>query len=439
MGTTSIDRTIENEIIESFLINDFRLANEERAKAITHLKKVGLPTSKSEEYRFTPITKSLQKNFTWNNKPTESSFNSIQDFLIEGIDANVLVFINGSYSKSLSKIISPTAEIKIKSLFEAFETDKEALNAHFDKLVRSDADPFAALNTAFWQDGIFVHVPENTIVEKPILILHINDAKQEQVIANTRLLVVIEKGAQLSIIEKFDSVGSHVVFHTFTEEISVAENAQLEYCKIQNDVGNSTQVATTNIHQSNSSKVNTFTLTMNGEMVRNNFTITIDGEHCESHFHGIYLLNGNTLADNHTVVDHKKPNSFSNELYKGIMDGNSKGVFNGKIFVRPQAQKTNAFQSNRNILMSESATVNTKPQLEIWADDVKCSHGCTTGQLDDEALFYLQSRGIPYDSAKAMLLYAFALDVLAPIKNETLKNYLDKLISERLHAISLNA
>ncbi|MFM9836779.1 MAG: Fe-S cluster assembly protein SufD [Cyclobacteriaceae bacterium] len=433
METTSIDRIVENNIIESFSLDDFRLVNEERSKAITHLKKVGLPTGKSEEYRFTPITKNLQKNFNWNNKPTESSLSSIQEFLIEGIEANILVFINGNYSKSLSKIISPAAEIKIKSLSEAFETDKEALNAYFDKLVRSDSDPFAALNTAFWQNGIFVHVPENTIVEKPILILHINDATQSQVIANTRLLVVIEKNAQLSIIEKFDSVGSNAVFHTFTEEISVAENAQLEYCKVQNDAGRSTQVAATNIHQSNSSKVNTFTLTMNGEIVRNNFTITIDGEHCESHFHGIYLLNGNTLVDNHTVVDHKKPNSFSNELYKGIMDGNSKGVFNGKIFVRPQAQKTNAFQSNRNILMSETATVNTKPQLEIWADDVKCSHGCTTGQLDDEALFYLQSRGIPYDSAKAMLLYAFALDVLTPIKNETLKSYLDKLISDRLN------
>jgi Fe-S cluster assembly protein SufD len=144
-------------------------------------------------------------------------------------------------------------------------------------------------------------------------------------------------------------------------------------------------------------------------------------------------LNGNTLADNHTVVDHQKPNSFSNELYKGIMDGNSKGVFNGKIYVRPHAQKTNAFQSNRNILMSETASINTKPQLEIWADDVKCSHGCTIGQLDEEALFYLQARGIPHQSAKAMLLYAFALDVLTSIKNETLKAYLDQLISERLH------
>jgi Fe-S cluster assembly protein SufD len=436
MGTISLDNTIEKDIIESFSLSDTCFANEESNRAFTYLKKVGLPTNKSEEYRFTPITKNLQKNFTWTNKSTESSLNSIQEFLIEGIEANVLVFVNGIYSKSLSKIISP--EVKIESLSEAFHTDKK-VNEHFDKLVRSDADPFAALNTAFWQDGIFIRVPENTIVEKPILLLHINDATQKQVVAHTRLLIVIEKNARLSIIEKFDSIGSNAVFHTFTEEISVGENARLEYCKIQNDAGRSTQVANTNIHQSNSSKVNTFTLTMNGEIVRNNFTITIDGEHCESHFHGVYLLNGNTLADNHTVVDHKKPNSFSNEMYKGIMDGNSKGVFNGKIFVRPQAQKTNAFQSNRNILMSESATVNTKPQLEIWADDVKCSHGCTTGQLDDEALFYLQSRGIPYDSAKAMLLYAFALDVLAPIKNETLKSYLDKLISERLHTTSLNA
>jgi Fe-S cluster assembly protein SufD len=433
MGLAAMERTIENEILDGFSLNGFKDALDSRTNAFNHFKKSRLPTHKSEEYRFTPIAKNLQKNLSWNHKVTASPISSIQEFLIGGMDANVLVFVNGMYSKSLSKIISPAAQVKIKSLSEALQTEKDLLDRHFDKLVKPEADPFAALNTAYWQDGIFVYVPENTVVEKPIQILHINDATQEQVIAHTRLLVVVEKNSELSIIEKFDSVGINPVFHTFTEEIAVRQNAHLEYCKVQNDAGKSIQVANTNIHQSDSSKVNTFTLTMNGEMVRNNFVITIDGENCESHFHGIYLLNGNTLADNHTVVDHKKPNSFSNELYKGIMDGNSKGVFNGKIFVRPQAQKTNAFQSNRNILMSESATVNTKPQLEIWADDVKCSHGCTTGQLDDEALFYLQSRGIPYDSAKAMLLYAFAVDVLAPIKNETLKNHLDKLISERLH------
>jgi Fe-S cluster assembly protein SufD len=217
-----------------------------------------------------------------------------------------------------------------------------------------------------------------------------------------------------------------------TEEIVVGENASFEYCKIQND-DQLHQVANTVIHQSNSSQVNTFTLTLQGKVIRNNFNITIDGENCESHFYGLYMLNGSTLADNHTVVDHRKANSFSNELYKGIMDGNSKGVFNGKIFVRPHAQKTNAFQSNRNIIISDSATVNTKPQLEIWADDVKCSHGCTTGQLDEEAMFYLRSRGISESIAKAMLLYAFAADVLTPIKNEALKSYLDGLIAERLH------
>jgi len=289
------------------------------------------------------------------------------------------------------------------------------------------------LNTAFFQEGIFIHVPQDTVVAKPFLILHINDAQQKQVVSHTRLLVNVENGSAVSVIEKSDSIGDYPCFHTFTEEIIVGEDATFDYCKVQNDIGLIHQVSNTTFSQSNTSKVNTFTLTLNGQLIRNNLSIIIDGKHCESHFHGLYLVTGNTLVDNHTVVDHQKPNSFSNELYKGIMDENSKGVFNGKIYVRPHAQKTNAFQSNRNILMSESATINTKPQLEIWADDVKCSHGCTTGQLDEEALFYLQARGIPYDAAKAMLLYAFALDVIELIKNETLKTYLDSLITQRLH------
>jgi Fe-S cluster assembly protein SufD len=246
-------------------------------------------------------------------------------------------------------------------------------------------------------------------------------------------LGVLEKGSQLSVIEKSDSIGKQPVFHNFTEEWVVSEKAHLEYCKIQNDDNNHYQITNTVIHQHSTSLLNTFTLTLAGQLIRNNLNIIIDGEHCESHFYGLYLLNGNTLADNHTVVDHRKPNSFSNELYKGIMDGNSKGVFNGKIFVRPHAQKTNAFQSNRNILVSDHASVNTKPQLEIWADDVKCSHGCTSGQLDEEAMFYLRSRGISAPTAQAMLLYAFAREVLTPIQNESLKSYLDQLIAERLH------
>jgi len=431
--SSSTTQDINNEIVGAFHQSNFDVALDLRKSALSFFEKTGLPGVKQEEYRFTPITKNLEKNFSWDAKVSVSSINTIDEYLIPNLDANILVLINGNYSASLSKIISPESEVKIKTLSEAFKSDSATIATYLDKVLTPESDPFAAMNAAFWQEGVFIHVPENTNVSKPVFILHLNDAGEHQVISQTKILGILENGSQLSVVEKFDTIGSNPVFHNFSEEWIVKEKSHLEYCKVQNDAGKSYQVANTIIRQSNNSLLNTFTLTLNGQLVRNNLGIIIDGEHCESHFYGLYLVNGTTLADNHTVVDHKKPNSFSNEMYKGIMDGNSKGVFNGKIFVRPHAQKTNAFQSNRNILVSETSTVNTKPQLEIWADDVKCSHGCTSGQLDEEALFYLRSRGISAAIAKAMLLYAFASEVLAPIQNETLKSYLDNLIAERLH------
>jgi Fe-S cluster assembly protein SufD len=432
MSTVTTSKSF-SEIISSFQTAKFGEANEGRKKAIAILEKRGLPGAKHEEYRFTPLTRAIDNIFTWTTAHAPSQLNSIEQFLIPGLEANILVFINGRYAESLSKIVSPDSEVKIKPLHDAFQSEKELTAPYFDALVSTEADAFAAMNTSFWQEGLFIHVPQNTTVQKPVFILHINDANQEQVISHTRLLAIVESGSRLSVIETFNTVGENAALHTFTEEIVVKENAGLEYCKIQNDSGKSYQVANTNIHQGDSSRVDTFTLTLNGQIVRNNFAITIAGEKCESHFNGLYMLNGNTLADNHTVVDHQKPNSFSNELYKGVLDGNAKGVFNGKIFVRPQAQKTNAFQSNRNISLSPNAAINTKPQLEIWADDVKCSHGCTIGQLDEEALFYLQSRGIDKVTAQGMMLYAFTAETLKTISNETLKAYVDSLISERLH------
>ncbi|MFM8914066.1 MAG: Fe-S cluster assembly protein SufD [Flammeovirgaceae bacterium] len=433
MANATLDRDLVSEIIGSFQPHNFSVAIDSRKQALTNFQKLGLPTNKSEEYRFTPSAKNLSKNSSWKANATPSNIESVEAFLIKDVEASVVVLINGVYSASLSNIKHNESEISILPLAEAFGAYPSVIAEHFGKHLPTESDSFVALNGAFWQEGVFIHVKENAAVEKPVLILHVNDAKTEPVNAQTRLLTILEKNSTLSIIEKFDSVGSHPVFHNFCEELVVKENARLEYGKVQNDSGNRVQVANTVIHQSDTSKVDTFTLTLDGEIIRNNLAIVIDGENCESHFHGLYLLQGGTLADNHTVVDHKRPNSFSNELYKGIMDGQAKGIFNGKIFVRPQAQKTNAFQSNRNILLSDTATVNTKPQLEIWADDVKCSHGCTSGQLDEEALFYLRSRGIPADTAKAMLLYAFALDVLTPVKNEALKSYFDGLISDRLH------
>lgn len=429
--STAVAKSITNEIIEAQPA--FAVGTNFRNKALEHFRKAGLPAGKHEEYRFTPVTRHLEKNFSWRTKNSESSLSSISDYLIPELDANVIVLVNGKFNALLSKVVSLDSEITITTLSEAINSNHLAIQEHFNKYLNIESDGFAAMNTAFWQEGVFIYVPQNTTVSKPVFIVHINDATQAQSVTQTRILGVVENGSTVSIIEKSDSTGTNEAFHNFAEEWIVKDNAHLEYCKIQNDAGNVCQVSNSVIHQSASSKLNTFTLTLNGQLIRNNLQILIDGENCESHFYGLYLLTGNTLADNHTVVDHKKPNSFSNEMYKGIMDENSKGVFNGKIYVRPHAQKTNAFQSNRNILISDTATVNTKPQLEIWADDVKCSHGCTSGQLDEEALFYLRSRGISEANAKAMLLYAFAAEVLEPIQNETLKAYLDNLIVERLH------
>lgn len=432
MSTITTNKSF-SDIISSFHTTNFDEATESRQRAITVLETKGLPGTRHEEYRFTPLTRAIDNIFSWKQANTPAQLNSVDPFLIPDFDSTILVFVNGQYAETFSKIVSPANEIKIKTLSEAFQSEKELIARYFNNLVSSEADSFAAINTSFWHSGVFIHVPANTTVQKPVFILHINDTTQEQVLAHTRLLVIVEPGSALSMVEKFNTVGENAALHTFTEEIVVKENARLEYCKIQNDIGKSYQVINTNIHQADASRVDTFTLTLNGQIVRNNFTITIAGEKCESHFNGLYMLHGNTLADNHTVVDHQKPNSFSNEMYKGVLDGNSKGVFNGKIFVRPQAQKTNAFQSNRNISLSPNTAINTKPQLEIWADDVKCSHGCTIGQLDEEALFYLQSRGIDKPTAQGMMLYAFTAETLKTISNETLKAYIDSLISERLH------
>lgn len=376
------------------------------------LSEITLPTHKSEEYRFTPIHRVLEKAFPkWPAPAAPGSLSNVDEYLIPGLQSDVAVILNGSYSEKLSKLSNAYVVTKTVS-------DNNA-----------SSDPFAMLNAALWTAAISITATKQT--DRPILVLNINDATAPQAI-HSRLKVVVENGASASVIQKSIVVGSNPVFQTLSEEIEVKENGRLDFFKIQN-TANIIEVCNTSIEQKDSSHVNTFTLMLDGNLVRNNLSISIDGEHCESHFHGLSLLKGETIGDHHTVVDHRKPNSFSNELYKGVMDDKSKGVFNGKIFVRPHAQKTNAFQSNRNILLTDQATINTKPQLEIWADDVKCSHGCTTGQLDDEALFYLQSRGIGKEDARAMLLYAFAMQTTEFVTAGTLKAHIDSLISKRLY------
>lgn len=432
MNLTTTDKNITTEVSGFIQRRMKTVADLIRNSALETFQQLGLPVGKSEEYKYTPITRELEKNFSLDQLGAEPLISDVKEFLIPGLDANLVVFINGIYSSKHSVIVSPSSEIVIQDLEEALASKNITAAEHFNQHVNIKADAFAAWNTSDWKAGLFMHVPDNTVVRKPIVFHYINDTSAGEVICVNRNLMITGKNSEVTVVEKFNSSGPGNHFTNVVSEIVVGENARLDFYSIHNDRGNRYQFSHTEIYQKRSSRVNTYSFKLQGKLLRTNLHLVIDGEGIESHMYGLYLLSGNTLADNHTVVDHKQPNSMTNELYKGIMDENSKGVFNGKIFVRPLAQKTNAFQANRNILLSDKATVNTKPQLEIWADDVKCSHGCTTGQLDEEALFYLRTRGIHKDAARAMMLYAFAGEITDKIAHPVLRQYIDVAISERL-------
>lgn len=408
-----------------------------RKSAFEKLSLIGLPTAGSEEYKFTNITKLLQRPFrptsaTPRREDTDSVQLALDTLKVPELEVYNLVFINGYFSDELSDDVFPDA-IEVLGIGQAAREKNASFMAHFGSLTNKSGDPFTQMNTALTEDGIFVKVKAGAIVDKPIAICHINRAGQEALHTNYRNLIVADTNSQVTFLELSTTDKGAEIFENTTTEIVVSENARVQYYTLQNSPETVHHLNTTEVRQHRSGLFSAFTFTLNGGIVRNNLNVSVDGEGCETNLFGLYVLSGSTHVDNHTAVDHVQPQSYSNELYKGILDDRSKGVFNGKVFVRQQAQKTNAFQSNKNILLTDSATIHAKPQLEIWADDVKCSHGCTTGRLDEDALFYLRSRGLDAMQARALLLYAFAAEVLKNIKIEPLKCYLEKIIAARLH------
>lgn len=432
MSVTNISKNTNQDILQSLLGADKLPLSEIRSSALSALQELGLPGNKHEEYKHTQITRALEKNFDFSaNNSTQVNISSVDSFIIPGLDAYAVVFVNGMFNQKLSTIKNLSG-IECMPMDVASKEHIDLLATHIRKYASDKTDTLTAWNTAGWTNGVFLSIANNVQVDKPIVIYHITDAEQ-QVVSLVRNLFIVGKNSEATVIQKFDSIGNANHFTNIVTEATVEDNASLNFYQIQADKGKQYQFNQTTIHQTNSSRANAFTFTLSGELIRNNLHMILNGEGCESHMYGLYLLKDRTLADNHTVADHQKPNSFSNELYKGIIDGNAKGVFNGKIYVRPNAQKTNAFQSNRNVLLSDGATINTKPQLEIWADDVKCSHGCTSGQLDEEALFYLQTRGISKEVAQGMVLTAFAGEVVNAVTLPVLKEYFEHLIATRLH------
>ncbi len=344
--------------------------------------------------------------------------------------ANELIFINGLFSFALSIVRSH--DLIVLPLDTAAHEYKEVVAANLGHSGQYLKDGINALNTAFVHGGVFIHVKKGRTVEHPVYIYNITNTATGNIFSQPRTLVHIAENAQVQFVETYITLGMGESFTNQVMELVMEKDSNVEYYKIENDAPHANLVSSTHFRQTGKSYLHTVTVSLNGAIVRNNLNVILDAERCEAHLYGLYFHNHKSHIDNHTIVDNVKPNCFSNELYKGVLDDQASGVFNGKIFVRPQAQKTNAYQSNKNILLSDTASVNTKPQLEIFADDVKCSHGCTIGQLDEDAFFYLKSRGIGEKIARSLLVGAFATDILEHIKPAPIRNYIEQLISKRL-------
>ncbi len=407
--------------------------NESRIEAIDKLKNTDFPTLKDEEWKYTNITPILNHEFKSPLLTGNPEINAglVKQSLYTGFDSHLLVFVNGIFSEEFSDLSGIPQGVTINSLNKLIETDPDLIKQYFEKV--EYINTFNLVNTAFAYDGFVVIIPDNVILKKPVQILYLTGHKNETVLSAARNLIVAGENSQAKIITNYRPVYDNTYFSNFVTKVFAGDNSVIDIYKLQNESEKAYHIETTKIEQQQKSIVNHHSYSFGGKLVRNDINVKLNGEFIESHLYGLYLGNDNQHIDTHTFIDHAKPNCMSNELYKGILDDNSRGVFSGKILVEQEAQKTNAFQSNKSILLSDNAHADSKPQLEIYADDVKCSHGATVGNIDETAYFYIRSRGVPSNIAKSMLIRAFANDVLEPVNISALSETLSHQIFEHLH------
>jgi Fe-S cluster assembly protein SufD len=404
-----------------------------RKKAFDAFYTSGFPTTKNEEWRFTNLAAFLDNDYNCYLENTEGNVD-VESFFrcdIMDLDTYSAVLLNGWFVYKTAPITKLNNGVIIGSLQKAFEEYPELIKKHYGKYCDIEKNSFDALNTAFASDGVFIYVPENVTPDKPIQIINIIN-KKENIFIQPRNLVIIGKNSHLSLVLCDDALSHFPSLNNSVTEIFVDENASIDHYKMQNNENLSAMINNLSFHQLDNSHVSSNIVTLNGGFIRNDVTVAVNGEHCETILNGLYLVDGHQHVDNHTFIDHIKPNSTSSELFKGIIDNQGKAVFNGSIIVRKDAQKTLAYQTNKNILLTDEATINTKPNLQIYADDVKCSHGATVGQLDADAMFYLRARGISEDNARMLLMNAFAEEVAAKITIEPLRERVCHLIEKRI-------
>jgi Fe-S cluster assembly protein SufD len=398
-----------------------------------NLLKRGLPGNKHEEYKYFNVLRKINRDYIIAlSEPVSIDPDWIESKMIHDEKGIHIVFIDGLFSSRYSSFYSEINGFHLFDLNAEPDIKKETILELFIKNKQNvNNDPYLDLNDAFVNAGFLIGI-EKQFDSRPIYIYHFITEGLSSAMINKKGIIVLDKESKASITEIFYTENTNHYFRNYNLEVFLKEGSLLNHYIVEETGSESVCINNTNIYQSENSRANTYTFALHGRQLRNNLNILLNQENCESHLFGLYFITGNDNIDNHTTVDHKKPHCFSNEYYKGIMDDSGTGTFNGKIFVRPNAQKTNAFQSNQNLVLSDNATINAKPQLEIWADDVKCSHGATTGQLDKEQLFYLRSRGLDKDTAKALLLHAFAFEIIDKIELAHLRKYLADKVNLRL-------
>jgi Fe-S cluster assembly protein SufD len=403
--------------------------------AFERFEEIGFPSVRDEEWKYTNVAPLSKINFNPNGA-TSSAIPDVTQFANTEANKSQLIFVNGILRQDLSDLSAVAADVVLLDLAAAVNDEKyaEIVRAQLGRTADHVSNGFVALNTALLNTGAFLYLPKKKNIETPIHLLFLTDSSQENLITSPRVLVVAEESSSATLIESYASARDEIYFTNAVVEVVMNENARLEHYKVQRDGHGAFHIATTAVTLARNSCYNTTTITLGAQLSRHDIRVSLDDEGAECSVDGLYIVSTGQHTDTHSVIDHRKPHCTSRQLYKGILDGKSRAVFNGKIFVRLDAQKTDAMQTNKNLLLSNEARVDTKPQLEILADDVKCAHGAAVGQLDEDELFYLATRGIHHDLAKNLLTYGFAEEVIGKIKVDSIRAQLDEAVLNRLNA-----
>ena len=427
---------LKEKLVSSFLalenqVNVDSYVHGIRSQAIKVFEEKGFPKKKEEAWKYTSLNKILKEDFSVFPKRINAlEYHEVKRYFVHEIDTYKIVFIDGKYSSHLSDTTHDGMDVCLMSAAFSKPKYRLVIENYFNKIAETDS--LTSLNTAFSREGAYIHIPKNKLAGKPVQIIHFSTGHESALMLQPRNLIVVDENSHIEIIERHQSLTDNPVLTNSVTEIFANKRAIVDYYKVQNDKEKASLIDNTYVSQKQQSRVSVHTFSFGGKLIRNNLNFYQKGEHIESTLKGVTIIGNKQHVDHNTLVHHQQPNCESHQDYKGIFGDYATGVFNGKVIVNKEAQKTNAYQANNNLLIDDKATINTKPQLEIFADDVKCSHGCTIGQLDNRAMFYLRSRGIPEKEARAILMYGFANNVLESVRIRELKRRVNQIIANKL-------